>query len=253
MGLHELNLSRTPVAGLSALTGVPLETLNLADSRVGADDAARVAALPLKSLIAGDDFLKDAAQTLKQCHTLATVNGQSMAEFRFKYPDLLVQENFERFDLQHLPPGWAALERPSLSLVEKPGRGHVLCISNKTDTGGSPSLEVTLDASKLKSRTIVLSALAYCPGGFGVAGPADKPLIYAYYKLATNKPSESPPAYLESYLGMIDWVPLKVTCVVPVNALTATISIKVQHIPAEVFFDDLKVELLPAQAPPIKK
>lgn len=243
--LRELNVARTNVSNLAVLGNVPLEVLDLSDSKVPVDFAAKLIAFPLKALNCGDDFERDAAQILKQCRTLGTVNGMTMAEYRFKYPDEALAENFEKLDLQRPPANYNLLERGSLSIVEKLGRGKVLRIDNRNTAAATPGIEVALDASKLKGRTVVLSALVWCPAGYTPISPQEKPLFYLTCK--AGKIVDSTVLYVEPAAATLDWTQYKTTFVVPAIAQTATLVFKVSHVPVEIFVDELRVEVLPVK------
>jgi Leucine-rich repeat (LRR) protein len=252
MPLRELNVSHTQISSFASLASAPLETLDVTGSKLAPEEAPKLAALPLRSFSAGDDYLEEVSQVLKQSRTLTAVNGQTIAEFRFRYPDVVLQENFERVDLQRPPIGWSFTDRQAFSIAEKRGRGKVLCINNKGETAGSPTLDIALDPNKFKGRTIVMSVLAMCPAGYTTASTTDKPVLLANYKVTTGKTMESVFVALEPNLSNLDWIPIKASATIPPNATTLSVCLRVNHIPVEVFFDDLKVELVPVQPPPKK-
>jgi len=160
----------------------------------------------------------------------------------------LLFEDFEKFNLQQLPAGWTLENAADLSIVDEPGHGKVLKISQKG--GGWARLSAALDAAKVSGHVVRISALAKFPGSY--APLADKP--WARPKiLLTFKDKEGKDQFegFELEPNKPEWQPVSKFRMIDKDAQAAAASLRIDLVAAEVFFDDFCVELDPdLKSPP---
>jgi serine/threonine protein kinase len=256
MPLTRIHMSKTSVKDLSPLAGMRLTLLHCDNSSV--TDLSPLKGMPLKDL--NCDFVpaRDTA-ILKSITSLEKINTLPVAEFwannggAQRPPGVLVMEDFESLDLNRLPAEYVLTEecRPLISLVDQPGRGKVLRIARKGNDPHYAVLTVMLDAAKVRGHAVRISAMARCPDGYSQL-PKDlwaAPQIVLNSGLTGKRPDSSderiPPTRK-------DWVHLVHMRSIPADAQEVSVMLRIPLVDAEVFFDDLVIELdpNPNNAPP---
>lgn len=164
--------------------------------------------------------------------------------------ELIVFEDFEKFDLKQLPAGWIPTSAGDFSIVDEPGHGKVLKISHKG--GGRPSLAVALDPAKVRGHVVRIAALAKFPGVF--TSIADKawacPKIMLQFK---DKDGGDHYCGRDIEAGRTDWQSVFNHTTIDKEANSIGAYLRIELVAAEVFFDDFSVELDPdLNAPPPK-
>lgn len=161
--------------------------------------------------------------------------------------EVLINENFDAFNLDTPPAGWTKGEPTQLSLVAEAGHGKVLKLVNKDNK--YPHLTFTLDTAKTVGKTLNISIAAKFPGVY--VPIADK--LSASPKLAIIAKDAAGKSLLEEGLvpqaGKAEWQELKKTVAIPATATSVTAQICIQNVTCEVFFDNLKIEFADAPAP----
>lgn len=152
-------------------------------------------------------------------------------------------EDFESFNLQQLPAGWTIPDSPGdFSIVDEPGHGKVLKISHKGV--GHAKLTVTLDAAKVNGHDIRLSALAKFPGAYTPIPekPWARPKILLTFKDKDGK-EQNEGRDLEP--SKPEWLTVSARSLIPKDAQSATASLSISLVAAEVYFDNFCVEVDP--------
>ncbi|MGD0089862.1 MAG: SUMF1/EgtB/PvdO family nonheme iron enzyme, partial [Planctomycetota bacterium] len=244
-GLFSLPSPSGGESGVSAHAAIEkqeAEAARLGDEKRKAEAAAKAQAAPPVAPAPK----AETAQVEPKAGETPVVQTQTPAGLAGGAGELLLFEDFEKLNLQQLPTGWT-LNDPTgaISIVDEPGRGKVLKISNK---GGSYArLSIPLDPAKVRDHTVRISAWAKFPGSYT---PHPNPALYwarpkfqltfkdkegkdhypCGYELAPNKP---------------DWQIYKNPGKIDKEAQSVTVWLSVDLVAAEAFFDDLCVELVP--------
>ncbi|MEI6231651.1 MAG: serine/threonine-protein kinase [Planctomycetota bacterium] len=159
--------------------------------------------------------------------------------------DILADENFDAFSPAELPAGWSVVNSSGISTLAFPDHGHVLAINNHSVGPAKPRLNLILDPDKIRGRVIRVAVLVYCPKGYEpLAGnPLSKPGVELHILFANGKRAPEKSSVLQP--GETDWKRLSFSASIPQNVVEAKICLSATDVSAEVFFDDLKIELLP--------
>ena len=163
--------------------------------------------------------------------------------------EILVNETFDTFNLDSLPPGWTKAEPAQIALLTEAGHGKIVKLVNKDNK--LPYVMLTLDAAKTAGKTLNISIWAKFPLAY--LPIADK--LWASPKLAIEAKDATGKKVVEEGLvpqaGKAEWQELKKTVAIPAGTTGVTAQICIQYVACEVFFDNLKIEVadVPAPAP----
>ncbi|HEY3320647.1 MAG TPA: SUMF1/EgtB/PvdO family nonheme iron enzyme [Planctomycetota bacterium] len=155
---------------------------------------------------------------------------------------VLLSEDFEKLDLNKLPQWWTIGPKSQVAIVELPGHGKVLRISRKERDRGEAKMTIPIDPALVAGHSLRVSVSACCPLGYtpvpapdGWAQPRVLLKVQGDERPCRNLPPEQR-----------DWQQL-VTPLwkIPADAREISVSIGVPFVAAEVFFDDLIIELDP--------
>ena len=152
--------------------------------------------------------------------------------------EVLVSEDFKKFDLGNLPAGWSMDQGGDLSIVDDPAKGKVLRIFHKGN--GCPALVLKLDIAKVRGRSLRATVWGKCPGAYTPL-PDQKGwpqiLLMCFDKSGAGSGQISwvPP-------NTTDWRQLSASHAVPADAQTVTVSLRVLLVTADAYFSGLQVE-----------
>jgi hypothetical protein len=164
--------------------------------------------------------------------------------------ETLAAMDFETLDLKALPAGWFASRPEDMAIVDEAGRGKILRITHKGN--GWAHLQITLDAAKVRGRTIRISALAKLPGTYQPRpDPKEnwaKPRITLTYKDKDGK--DQHPGDVAPEPNKPEWQNLARTFTIHVEANDIKVAMRIDLVAAEVFFDNFIIELDPDLSKP---
>lgn len=173
------------------------------------------------------------------------------AAFTSRAGEVLLVEDFEKLDLAGLAssrPNWVAGSPGDLTIVEEAGHGKVLRINGK---GGWPHLSVPIDVNKVRGHQIRVAAIAKFTGTYTPLPGKDwaRPKLQLIVKDKSGKDSY---AGADIQPGKPDWQNVEGVITVDKDADSANVFLRVDLVTAEVFFDDLSIEMDPdlKNAPP---
>ncbi len=159
--------------------------------------------------------------------------------------DILVNENFDAFNLAEVPAGWGIHKRENVTIESAVEHGNVLRVVRKADDAGNPGLEISLKVDRDAGRLMRAAVLGRIPNG---AANKDEPSrLKAGISITFVLSKGANPADERRFLQPTDtdWKRLSVTQSIPPNALEAIIRVGAYDGAGEAEFDDLKIELLP--------
>lgn len=146
----------------------------------------------------------------------------------------LIRLNLDTLDLDNPHPAMTVAGRNSISISEMPGRGKVLRMNRQ---GVNTSLVVALDHEKVRGHSVRVGAKVRCPAGYKPNPKAD----WAGPRIGVNTQW-----YIKLEPAETDWFDLYTAPMkVPADAKWLHVSFGVQEVTADVYFDDLFIELDP--------
>lgn len=160
--------------------------------------------------------------------------------------EVLYSEDFEKFDVSKPPKDVTIAGGGEVTIVDDPARGKVLSIKHAGN--GYPGLTFTVDVNKARGGTLKFTVAGKCPGEIAVV--ADKP--WAKPKLVlVAKDNAGKDQYGGGHLegSKPDWQDLTGTFKVGDDIASVQISLRVELVACEVFFDGFKIELEGGGAP----
>jgi hypothetical protein len=162
--------------------------------------------------------------------------------------EMLINENFDALKLDQLPPGWSRAQPNQLSLVDEPGRGKVLKIVNNDDR--YPYVMATLEPGKASGKEVTISVAAKFPGTYVPKAENLTASPKVIFKALDNGNKTLVEEALVPQASKPDWQNLTATVNVPADAVNVSVSLCIQFVTCEVYFDNLTIEAKPGPGAP---
>lgn len=169
----------------------------------------------------------------------ALYGGMLLATVGVGAGETILSENFENLDLAKLPQGWRATAGDEVSIVQEPGGSKVLRIAHKGK--GTAELQIPLNVDQVRGRTVTAKVRAKCPAGYQfVQEKQGAPQLMVVYRAKDGNGQgrySMPPPQQRS------WVEPTCPVKIPEDAAGAFVSLRVNWIECEAFFDDLTISV----------
>lgn len=163
--------------------------------------------------------------------------------------NLLLDERFGAFNPEQVGAPWSIKNKELMSIVQIPGRGNVLRINNTTGKN-QPQVSMLLKPELVSGKKVRVSVSVCCAEGFEAPNPDlpwKRPRLQFHYK--DNDKYKERASVGEAHFKPPgkEWQRISLVRNIPQDAHDIYVGLCVAEVVANAYFDNLKVEIVPAE------